>query len=135
MHRSAWVMAAIVLVAGCSSSDTATRSGSSYPQRTKTVDGIEISATPIRIDQRGATFDLAFNSHSASFDAHPRQAVTLDVDGARWTATRWNGDPPDGQHRAGTLSFSPGGPPKGSARLVIGGVPRPVTFTWKLRVE
>ena len=136
-RRRAWAAtnSAIAIAVGSSSSKTARKSGSSNSQRSTTFAGIDISATPIRLYRSDATYDLSFDSQWASFDADPRHDVTLDVDGERWTTARWNGDTPEGRHRAVTDSFTLGGSPTGTARLVIAGLPVPVTFSWKIREQ
>jgi hypothetical protein len=127
------VAAFIALVTlACSSGGSPESSATPYQQRDATAGAIDVKARPIRIDNGGARFDLAFDSHSAAFDADPSAAVTLDVGGARWTAVGWDGDPPSGHHREGTLEFTSTGPASGTATLTIGGLPEPVEFSWPI---
>jgi hypothetical protein len=131
------VVAALGVVAsvgaGCSSPSTPDAAASAYPERTATVGSIDVKARPVKLDADGAAITLIFDSHSVSFDVDPVTAVTLDVDGVRWPAAGWDGQPPSGHHREGTVRFTAGGPARGTATLTIGyGLPQPAQFSWTI---
>ena len=138
--RSATFLAVALLVvatAGCGSGtgtgpETAS-SDSGYPERSAEAGAVEVTARPVRLDSTGASIEMAFDSHATSFDAEPTQAITLDVNGTLWPATAWDGDPPSGHHREGTLRFTSSGPASGNATLNVAGLPQPVKFTWALK--
>jgi len=127
------VVVAGLFAVGCSAGSTSTESGSGYPERTTTAGSIDVKARPIRLDADGAAFTLIFDSHAASFDVDPATAITLDVGGSRWPAAGWDGQPPAGHHREGTLRFTAAGAATGTATLTIGaGLPQPAVFNWTI---
>lgn len=129
------VVLALVIAAGaagCSSQSTPDAAVSSFPERTATVGAIDVKVRPVKLGADGAEFLLVFDSHAASFDADPATVVTLEVGGSRWPAAGWEGQPPDGHHREGTLRFTASGPATGTATLTIGGLPEPAQFTWTI---
>ena len=131
-HRTTVLMVALLVVASaaCTSATETAASNSGYPERTATAGAIDIKARPLTVDSTGARVEVSFDSHAASFDAEPTQAITLDVNGIRWPAASWDGDPPAGHHRQGTIRFTASGPAAGTATLVVGDLPQPVLFTW-----
>ena len=92
--------------------------------------GVVVSATLERLDAQGALIGLALDTHSGALDADLVTAAGLTVGDTPWPAVAWDGDPPGGHHRAGTLHFDATGPPTGSVRLDLEGLPAPVTLTW-----
>ena len=134
-HLAVVVSVAVVASfgAGCSSASTPDAAASAYPERTATVGAVDVKARPVKLDVDGAAITLIFDSHSVSFDVDPATAVTLDVDGSRWPAAGWDGQPPSGHHREGTLRFTASGPARGTATLTIGsGLPQPAQFSWTI---
>ena len=121
-----------LVAAGCTSTADTSSSGSGYPERTSTVGAIDIKARPVRLDSSGASIEITFDSHAASFDADPTTAITLEVAGTKWPAAGWDGDPPSGHHRKGTLRFTSAGAATGTATLTIAGLPQPAQFTWTI---
>lgn len=132
LTRRTTILAVALLVAApaCASGSGTASSASGYPERTATAGAIDVKARPVTIDATGARVEVSFDSHAASFDAEPTQAITLDVNGTRWPAAAWDGDPPAGHHRKGTIRFTAAGPATGTATLDIGALPQPVQFTW-----
>lgn len=120
----------VVATAACTSGAGTASTSPSYTERTATAGAIDVKARPITIDSTGAGVEVTFDSHAASFDAEPTKAITLDVNGTRWPATSWDGGPPAGHHRTGTIRFTASGPATGSVTLNIGDLPQPVQFTW-----
>lgn len=119
-----------VLGAGCGgggeSSSTPT---TQFAEASRTVGDVEVKVRPTALDASGAQFTVTFDTHNGELDAD-LTAATLDVDGARWPAATWDGDPPGGHHRTGTLRFSEAGPTSGTATLTIVGLAEPAVFTW-----
>lgn len=122
----------VVVAAACTTETQNESTGSSFPERTATAGGIDVKVRPIAIDSNGAQVQVTFDSHASSFDADPVQVINLDVDDSRWPATTWEGDPPAGHHRTGTIGFAAGGPATGTATLTIDGLSQPVQFTWTI---
>lgn len=124
---------AATVAAGCSSQSTPDAAASGYPERTATVGAIDVKVRPVTLGADGAAFTLVFDSHAASFDADPATVVTLEVGGSRWPTAGWEGQPPAGHHREGTLRFTAASPATGNATLTVGGLAEPVEFTWQIR--
>lgn len=132
--RATNLMFALVVVAtaACTSGTQSESSSSSFPERTATAGAIDVKARPVAIDSTGARVQMTFDSHAASFDADPTEAITLDVNGTRWSAASWEGAPPAGHHREGTIGFTASGPATGTATLTINGLSQPVQFSWTI---
>ena len=93
---------------------------------------VEITITPTRLDEQGATFAIVLDTHTVELSMDVAASTVLNVDGQRWPVTGWSGDGPGGHHRAGELRFTPAGAAQGTARLTISGFPKPVEATWDL---
>ena len=107
-------------------------SPAAFPARAVTVGAVDIVIEPTRIDETGAVFRIAMDTHSEELSADLASTSVLEVDGLEWTAATWSGDPPGGHHREGQLIFEASGPAVGSAVLSIGGFSGPVKASWKL---
>lgn len=131
---TAAVLASILLVGACSSTDGSRTAAvtSALPERTQTVGDVEVKAQPTRLDASGAAFTLTLDTHTGSLDSDLAATATLEVGGTRWPVTGWEGDPPSGHHRTGTLRFTGAGPVSGTATLTIAGLTTPVAFTWTI---
>lgn len=126
-----FVVAALIVMTGCSTGGaSSSASTSGFPERTTTVATIEVRAQPTQLDGGGASFAITLDTHSGALDADLPGTSRLEVNGTAWPAAGWDGDPPVGHHRKGTLRFSAAGPVNGTATLTIGGLPQPVTFSW-----
>jgi hypothetical protein len=97
--------------------------------RTVEAGGVQVTATLECLEEAGATIHLALDTHTGALDVDLAVA-TLTVDGAAWPLAGWDGDPPGGHHRAGTLRFDAAGPPAGAVRLDLDGLPASVSVTW-----
>ena len=125
------VVAITVSLSACGGSSK--RSGTAgLATRTVKFDGLDVVVTPARIDATGAAFNIAFDTHTGATGIDVAAKATLTVGGATWSGATWSGDGPGGHHRAGTLRFRAGGPPSGTARLSIAGLPGPLTVTWQV---
>lgn len=129
------LLAGSLLLAGCGGGDGSTNaavSGRTLPTRSITAGDVTVKVTPIRLDARGAVFTVVFDTHSRELDLDVAKAARLSVGGSDWQGPTYTGDGPGGHHREGELRFSASGPVGGSARLVISGLPEPVTAEWSL---
>jgi hypothetical protein len=102
------------------------------PARALAAGEVEVKITPTRLDDKGATFAIVLDTHSADLSVDLTTAAVLDVGGTAWAVEGWTGDPPGGHHREGELSFTAKGPATGTASLTIAGLPEPVETTWDL---
>lgn len=93
---------------------------------------VTVEIEPRRLDDRGAVFGVAFDTHSVELDLDVAANATLTVDGSAWPGAAWEGDSPDGHHREGTLRFNAGGAAAGRAALTLTGLSAPVEATWTL---
>ena len=123
------VLIATVVVAGCSSPNTASKVPG-MPARTVSAGQVEVTVTPTRLDNGGAAFTVALDTHSGSLDVDLAKGAGLTVGGTPWTNPTWTGDPAGGHHRSGTLSFSPAGKPTSDVTLTLAGFSSPVVVRW-----
>jgi hypothetical protein len=80
-------------------------------------------------------FELVLDTHSGDLsDDLPKAAVLVDDRGGEHRPAGWQGDPPGGHHRKGTLDFAPVAPRPGAIELRIQrlGEPAPRAFRWRL---
>ena len=94
--------------------------------------GVLVSIEPVRVDDTGAVFDVAFETHTVDLDLDVVASASLEVDGRPWTNPTWDGSPQGGHHREGRLSFDPSGSAAGDVVLTIHGLPEPVVVSWEL---
>lgn len=120
-----------ILGVSCSDSKTPTANGV-LPARTIDAGSVEVTITPTRFDDQGASFAISLDTHSVELSVDLAASAVLDVDGNVWPVAGWSGDGPGGHHRSGELRFEPRGPARGTARLTIDGFPKPVEATWDL---
>lgn len=120
-----------VVLAACGRDDPPV-AAAGLDTRTVTVGEVEVSITPTRVDETGASFAVVFDTHSVELDLDVADAVALTVDGQAWTDPAWDGAGPGGHHREGTLTFTAAGPANGDAVLTIEGLDEPVTAHWAL---
>lgn len=96
---------------------------------------VTVSVTPMTLKPGfPASLDIAFETHSVdlAFDVE-KIAVMTDAAGKTYIP-HWQGSPPGGHHRKGTLVFTPDIPKSTTVTLVfrnIAGIPSR-TFTWTL---
>lgn len=122
---------ALVVSSGCGDSDdTASPTATTrFAEQSQAVGDVEVKVRPTALDTSGAEFTVTLDTHSGELDTDLTSA-TLDVDGTRWPAATWDGDPPGGHHRTGTLRFAAAGPATGVATLTIVGLTAPAVFNW-----
>ncbi len=79
----------------------------SYETKEHTGGNVTVIATPITLSPgKPAQFDIAFETHSVdlNFDVVQHASLTDDKNSSLGTGV-WDGSPPGGHHRKGTLSF------------------------------
>lgn len=99
---------------------------------------MEIAITPkMLVIGKPATFDMSFNTHSVPLEFEvPAISTLTDDQGNVLGPATWEGAPPGGHHRNGTLTFS--SPlPKETKRITltltdISGITKR-TFDWEVR--
>lgn len=121
----------VVALAACGSDDPPV-AAAGLDTRTVTVGEVEVTMTPTRVDDAGASFAIVLDTHSVELDLDIADTATLTVDGQAWTAPAWNGAGPGGHHREGTLTFTAAGAASGDAVLTIEGLDEPATARWAL---
>lgn len=109
----------------------AAANGPGLETRTVSAGEIDIKIEVRQLDGEGASFAVTLDTHSADLSMD-LTASALEVAGASWPVTGWDGDGPSGHHREGELRFAAAGPATGSARLVLPGFSEPVEVTWEL---
>jgi hypothetical protein len=95
-----------------------------------TVGAVSLSIEPTRIGDGIAVFRVSMDTHSGDLSVDLERSATLTVGGVERTGARWTGDPPDGHHRSGELTFRLEGEPSGEVVLSIDGFARPVEASW-----
>jgi hypothetical protein len=134
LTRSGLLGVAIVALwftaAACSGGDTSKPTAVGLSTKKLTAGSIEVTVTPRQLDAQGARFDVALDTHSGDLGIDLARSATLEVGGRQWPPARWSGDGPGGHHRSGTLEFPPGGSASGPVRLIISGLPSPVSAEW-----
>lgn len=100
--------------------------------------GVTVSVQPLDISPAAASwaFKIVLDTHSANLsDDLEKAAVLVDDRGAEHRPAGWQGAPPAGHHREGTLAFAPVTPRPGAIELRIQrpGEPAPRAFRWRLQ--
>ncbi|HWO70742.1 MAG TPA: hypothetical protein VNP94_08310 [Actinomycetota bacterium] len=102
------------------------------PARTVDAGGVRVRIEPLAIDETGAAFLVTLDTHEGDLAVDLAASARLEVGGSVWDEASWEGDPPGGHHRRGTLVFGPEEAPTGRVRLTIDGLPEPVVVSWDL---
>ncbi|HLD24888.1 MAG TPA: hypothetical protein VJB96_03120 [Patescibacteria group bacterium] len=106
-----------------------------YQTQENEAGNVTVSVTPLFLKAGlPASFDVAFETHSVELDFDVEKVATLtDSRGSSYSA-HWDGSPPGGHHRSGTLRFTPDLIAPTTITLTftnIAGTPR--TFTWEVQ--
>lgn len=137
MHRAlivAVLLGVVVALSGCGNAIPVGPAGAVG------VDGPITQEQPIGAVTVIATFDpavpdsieLAFDTHSVDLAFDVDAAIELTFDGRRVERAYWDGAPPGGHHRYGTI-WLPEIPRGGqTVALRFTGLGDPVTFTWRV---
>lgn len=108
------------------------------PWETKELTGgnVTIAITPITLRPLSpASFDVAFETHSVNLDFDVETIVDFTDENGTQYIPHWQGSPPGGHHRKGTLVFTPDIAKPTTVTLVfrdIAGIPSR-TFTWEIK--
>ncbi len=102
------------------------------------VGGVTVTVTPQNLAAGAKSWDfkVVFDTHSAELkDDVTKSAVLVVEGGASYAPTAWQGDPPGGHHREGTLKFNAISPQPRAIELQIqrAGEPKPRSFRWQLK--
>lgn len=100
--------------------------------------GVTVSVRPIDLSVAAKrwAFEVVLDTHSVDLsDDLAKATLLVDDRGAEYRAAGWQGDPPGGHHRRGTLDFAPVAPRPAAIELRIQrpGEPAPRAFRWRLR--
>lgn len=100
--------------------------------------GVTVAVTPqsLAAGAKSWDFKVVLDTHSAELkDDLARSAVLVVDGGGSYTPTAWQGDPPGGHHREGTLKFNAISPQPKAIELQIQrpGEPKPRLFRWQLK--
>jgi hypothetical protein len=103
----------------------------------KAARGVSVEVEPIDFAlDKPARFEITLNTHAGALDTDlAATAVLVDDKGTAFQPTGWDGSPPGGHHRSGTLTFPTLGAETQTIKLTlkgINGVPERV-FEWPLR--
>ncbi len=114
---------------------SATISSSLQPQE-KSESNVTVTVAPITLKQGfPASFDVAFETHSVELDFDVETIASLsDTKGTIYKPT-WQGSPPGGHHRSGTLIFTPDIPKQTELTLTLRDIAEVPTrvFQWNMR--
>lgn len=100
--------------------------------------GVIVAVTPqsLAAGAKSWDFKVVLDTHSAELkDDLARSAVLVVDGGGSYTPTAWQGDPPGGHHREGTLKFNAISPQPKAIELQIQrpGELKPRSFRWQLK--
>ena len=98
--------------------------------------GVTVKVTPRTVEGADWEFEVVFDTHSQELsDDLPKSALLVIDGGTPVAATGWQGDPPGGHHRKGTLGFktTATSPQEIELRLRRPSESESRTFRWRLR--
>ncbi len=127
----AWVwVAALFVIAGTA------LAAADLSSRTNAQNGVTVKATPRAVSASAWEFEIVFDTHSQALtDDLGKSAKLVDGGGGAYAPTVWQGDPPGGHHRKGTLRFDGVAPAPAYLELHIqrAGEKIPRIFRWQTR--
>lgn len=109
-----------------------------FAAQSSEVGGVNVVVTPTALGPGMAVweFKVVMDTHTKPLDDNLTEAaILMDESGSRYGPAAWQGDPPGGHHRSGTLRFpAPADMPK-AVELQIEGVGGIDTrsFRWELK--
>lgn len=98
--------------------------------RSADASGVEVTVTPLRLDEEGAVFRVSLDTHTVDLEPDVATGSTLRVGAAEWGPPRWVGESATSHHLAGQLAFTAQGSLGGAMELTIAALPAPATFRW-----
>ena len=110
--------------------------GWAYEGKTSSERGVRVQVTPqVLSNNKPVQFQIRLNTHSVELNQDMLVVAELrDSQGRAYKPVQWEGSPPGGHHRSGTLTFSALQPPVENVTLVlrdVGGVAQR-TFSWTI---
>jgi hypothetical protein len=103
--------------------------------QSSTAAGVTVKATPRTLSGATWEFEIVFDSHTQELKDDLPKSASLVAGGKTLAPAAWQGDPPGGHHREGTLRFNAIAPRPESVELQIQrpGEPRPRSLRWQLK--
>ncbi len=98
--------------------------------------GVTVKITPRTLAGAIWDFEVVFDTHSQDLMDDPEKSAVLVADGgAPQAPAKWQGPPPGGHHRSGTLQFKAVSPVPAAIELRITrpGESKPRSFKWRLK--
>lgn len=98
--------------------------------------GVTVKITPRMLTGASWDFEVVFDTHSQELKDDLEKAAVLVTDGGTTQApAMWQGNPPGGHHRSGTLQFKAVSPMPAAIELRITrqGEAKPRSFRWQLK--
>ena len=115
----------------------ATGTAAGLETQTSSAYGVAVKVTPKNVANNTKTWDfvIVLDTHSADLGDDLVKSTALLSNGTRYAPIAWEGAPPGGHHREGTLRFSPVNPFPDKVELQIQrpGEEKPRLFLWNLR--
>ena len=110
--------------------------GWAYEGKTSSERGVRVQVTPkVLSHNKPVQFQIRLNTHSVELNQDMLVVAELrDSQGSTYKPVQWEGSPPGGHHRSGTLTFSALQQPVENVTLVlhdVGGVAQR-TFSWTI---
>ena len=107
-----------------------------YESKTDRSNSVRVDVAPLQLKAGlPARFEVRMNTHSVTLSADMQAVCSLeDSDGKTYQPTGWNGSPPGGHHRSGTLEFPVlEGSPKSISLVIRDSADGPArVFEWSL---
>ena len=108
-----------------------------YDRQSNKENGVRVDAIPVELTAGSEVrFEVRMNTHSVALD-QDLTAISLlkDNKGNIFQATGWEGSPPGGHHRSGTLSFPALAQGTETVTLIIKGVGKDSEriFSWQVQ--
>jgi len=108
-----------------------------YDMQASNDNGVRVTVTPRTLAQnQAAEFDVSLNTHSVDLSQDLAAVSELrDDQGNSYAPSRWDGSPPGGHHRKGTLFFPALKASVHSVTLIIRDVAKVPerAFSWKVQ--
>jgi len=103
--------------------------------QSSTAAGVTVKATPRTLSGATWEFEIVFDSHTQELKDDLPKSASLVAGGKTLAPASWQGDPPGGHHREGTLRFNAIAPRPASVELQIQrpGESKPRSFRWQLK--
>ena len=109
-----------------------------YDRQSNKENGVQVDAIPVELKAGSEVrFEVRMNTHSVELDQDLTSISSLkDNRGNTFLATGWDGSPPGGHHRSGTLSFPALAQGTETVTLIIKGVGKDSEriFIWRLQL-